>query len=217
VNIEQLTASFHAHRNPEKSLQMENYMKNNFPFLGIQTPIRNTLQKPFLQNLKSEKEIDWDLVHGLWNEKEREFQYVVIDYLIAKKKQLTPTDLNLIKQLISTKSWWDSVDLLASHLVGFIFQHFPEAQEEILQWATSENLWLRRTSIICQLKSKSNTNTAFLTQTITSNLNSNEFFINKAIGWALREYSKSDPKWVSEFIEKHSLHSLSKKEASKHL
>ncbi|MGV7105464.1 DNA alkylation repair protein [Flavobacterium sp. U410] len=217
MNIEQLTASFHAHRNPEKSLQMENYMKNNFPFLGIQTPIRNTLQKPFLQNLKSEKEIDWDLVHGLWNEKEREFQYVVIDYLIAKKKQLTPTDLNLIKQLISTKFWWDSVDLLASHLVGFIFQHFPEAQEEILQWATSENLWLRRTSIICQLKSKSNTNTAFLTQTITSNLNSNEFFINKAIGWALREYSKSDPKWVSEFIEKHSLHSLSKKEASKHL
>ena len=192
-------------------------MKNNFPFLGIQTPIRSALQKPFLQNLKSEKEIDWDLVHRLWNEKEREFQYVAIDYLIAKKKQLTPTDLNLIKQLISTKSWWDSVDLLASHLVGFIFQHFPEAQEEILQWATSENLWLRRTSIICQLKSKSNTNTAFLTQTITSNLNSNEFFINKAIGWALREYSKSDPKWVSEFIEKHSLHSLSKKEASKHL
>lgn len=217
MNIEQLTASFHAHRNPEKSLQMENYVKNNFPFLGIQIPIRSTLQKTFLQNLKSEKKIDWDLVYRLWNEKEREFQYVAIDYLIAKKKQLTPTDLNLIKELISTKSWWDSVDLLASHLVGFIFQHFPETQEEILQWATSENLWLRRTSIICQLKSKSNTNTAFLTQTITSNLNSNEFFINKAIGWALREYSKSDPKWVSEFIEKHSLHSLSKKEASKHL
>ncbi len=217
MNIEQLTASFYAHRNPEKSLQMENYMKNNFPFVGIQTPVRSALQKPFLQNFKGEKKIDWNLVSSLWDLKEREFQYVALDYLITKKKYLTPTDLDLIKPLITSKSWWDSVDLIASHLIGFLFQNYPKIQEEILQWATSENIWLRRTCIICQLKSKSNTNTVFLTQTITQNLNSTEFFINKAIGWALREYSKSDAQWVSEFIEEHPLNSLSKREASKYL
>ncbi|WP_252776387.1 DNA alkylation repair protein [Flavobacterium sp. NRK F10] len=217
MEIEQLTAIFYSHSNPEKRLKMENYMKNNFPFLGIQTPVRSKLQKPFLQRFKSEKKINWDWVQSLWDLKEREFQYSALDYLITKKKHLTPADLNQLKYLIITKSWWDSVDLIASHLIGFIVRNYPEVKQDVLQWSASENIWLKRTGIICQLKFKQETDTLFLSQAITKNLNSNEFFINKAIGWALREYSKCNPQWVSEFIENHPLSSLSKKEAGKYL
>lgn len=217
MNLNQLITTFLASGNAQKKSEMELYLRNQFPFIGIQKPIRSELQKPFIQSLKSEKKIDWDLVSLFWQREEREFQYVALDYLISKKKFLQPEDVSVLKELIITKSWWETVDTITSHLIGFLFLNFPETRNEINSWRTSKNMWLRRTSIIAQLKSKEKTEIEFLEKAILANLGSDEFFINKAIGWALREYSKTNPKWVRHFLTKNKLQPLSVKEASKYL
>lgn len=203
--------------NPEKKVAMEKYMKNNFPFIGVQNPIRTAIQKPYLQALKSEKNIDWKIVFELWNYKEREMHYVAMDYLIAKKKHLTANDFDNILKLLTSHQWWDSIDTITSHIIGYMFYQFPETKAILKKWNATDDMWLKRTTIISQLKGKEKTDTAFLTYAITSNLNSKEFFINKAIGWSLREYAKKNPEWVRQFISNHTLASLSKKEASKYL
>lgn len=217
MNLEQLIATFLVSGNAVKKTEMELYLRNQFAFIGIQKPIRNEIQKPFIQELKNEKFINWEMVFQLWQREEREFQYVALDYLITKKKFLKPEDILHLKELIVTKSWWETVDTITSHLIGYLFVNFPETRNDIGSWSTSKNMWLRRTSIIAQLKSKEKTDVIFLEKVILSNLGSDEFFINKAIGWMLRGYSKTNPAWVKAFLQKHQLQPLSIKEASKYL
>jgi 3-methyladenine DNA glycosylase AlkD len=141
-----------------------------------------------------------------------------MDYLVKVKKQLQKEDITFIEELITTKSWWDSVDLIASHLVGEICKMYPElVYEHILKWSIDENMWLRRTSILYQLKYKENLDTEILEKVIKVNINDENFFIRKAIGWALREYSKTNKEWVGNFLNNNKLSSLSIKEASKYL
>ena len=148
---------------------------------------------------------------------EREFQYVAIDYMITVKDKFTPDDMETIEKLILTKSWWDSVDAI-NIVVGHIAMKYPEVKEGILtKWMKSDNIWLNRVSIIFQLKYKEKTDTEFLSKAILHNSGTDEFFINKAIGWALREYSKTNKEWVKEFIESNDLSALSVREGSKYL
>jgi len=118
--------------------------------------------------------------------------------------------------MICQKSWWDTVDLIATNLVGKLFQKFPELiLYYITKWATSENLWLQRTTLLFQIKYKDKTDAALLFKLIESFAGHPDFFIRKAIGWALREYSRTDPQLVAEFVKNHQLSSLSTKEAVK--
>lgn len=148
---------------------------------------------------------------------EREFQYLAIDYMDKVKKLFTPDDMKKIEKLLITKSWWDSVDAI-NKTVGYIAMKYPEVKEDVLlKWIESENIWLNRVSIIFQLKYKEKTDTEFLSKAILHNSQTEEFFINKAIGWALRQYSKTNREWVKNFIQQNPLQPLSVKEGSKYL
>lgn len=204
--------------NEEDSRYMKAYMKDNFEYLGVKTPLRRTLQKEFLKEKSKESLIDKKLVKMLWDCEYRELQYVAIDYLIKQKKKLQKEDITFIKELIVTKPWWDSVDLIASHLVGELCIKYPElVYEDILSWSKDENLWIRRTAILYQLKYKEATNTNVLEKVIKDNIEDEDFFIRKAIGWVLREYSKTNKEWVRNFVDNNNLSKLSEREASKYL
>lgn len=175
------------------------------------------LQGNCLKKNKSQG-IDWDFVEACWDKPYREFQYVAIDYLVIKKKDLALKDLPRLKKLAQTKSWWDSIDGL-DELVGKIVLNHPEAKTVILDWSVDDDFWLRRLAIDHQLLEKENTDTELLEQILVNNLNQTEFFINKAIGWSLRDYSKTNPDWVRMFINKYrnQMASLSIREASKYI
>ena len=206
------------HKDGPQAAKMSAYMQNLFPFLGIPKPKLKELEKMFLQELKKKDQIDWDFVDACWGKNYREAQYIALDYLKTKAKKLVDDDLPRLKKLITTKSWWETVDTIDEY-VGEIVSRNAELEQEMLAWSTSDNLWVRRTAINFQQKYKDNTNTELLGTIILNNLGSSEFFINKAIGWSLRDYSKVHPAWVKNFIKRHGgkLATLSVKEASKYL
>lgn len=210
--------AFIENRNEDNAKYMKAYMKDNFEYLGIKTPLRKELEKEFLKEKSKEALIDKELVRELWRNEYREFQYVALDYLVKQKKKLQKEDITFIRELIVTKPWWDTIDLIASHLVGEICKKYPELiYEYILNWSTDENMWIRRTAILYQLKYKQDTDRNILEKVIKDNIEDEEFFIRKAIGWVLREYSKTNKDWVSEFVANNRLSKLSEKEASKYL
>ena len=203
--------------NPEDAIHMKAYMKDQFEFLGVKTPVRRQVSKIFFKkNHKST--IDWEFVNQAWENPYREMQYAVLDYLQLKQKALIPSDLPKIKKLAQTKPWWDTIDFLCRS-VGYICLHYPETKKLVLDWSTDEDIWLRRLAIEHQLLQKEQTDVLLLEQILVNNLDQTEFFINKAIGWALRDYSKTNPDWVLEFIEKYKdrLSKFSIKEGSKYL
>ncbi len=209
---------FYQNADANNANAMSKYMRNLFDFLGISKPLRATLQKTLVRELTKEKQPNWEIINLLWNKSEREFQYLAIDILNGGKYTFAESDLRKIRFLITNKSWWDTVDLIAGNCLGKIITQHPKIlQNELKQWITDENLWIRRSSIICQLKFKERTNKEFLTEAILKNADSDEFFINKAIGWALREYSKTNPAWVKDFLSKHKLSPLSVKEGNKYI
>lgn len=139
---------FIENKDPEKGSQMAAYMKNQFPFLGIQKPKRVLLGKEYLKELKKQKAIDWDLVNMLWSLPEREFQYLAADYLLAMVDFLQDKDIESIKDLIIRKSWWDTVDTIATRILGPMCLKYPKLiKSDILKWSNSENIWLIRSAI----------------------------------------------------------------------
>jgi len=217
--IANLTDLFEKNRNDANAEPMKKYMKGHFPFLGIKSPGRKMLEGQFFKENGILKEpLNWEFVFGLWAKEEREYQYTALVYLEKSLKKLQKDDLVFLEKLITTKSWWDTVDALAPKPVGTISLNFPEVIAETIDtWANHENLWLRRAAILFQLKYKQNTNEKILYQYILKNAESKEFFIQKAIGWALREYSKTKPASVKAFIESHILAPLSVREGSKYV
>ena len=158
------------------------------------------------------------ILRDLWALPEREFQYVGLGLLDKLEKKLPAKFIKPIEYLIITKPWWDTVDAIASHTVGTHFRRFPDVREKYLsKWRDSGNIWLRRTTLLFQLNYKKETDFELLCEIINENLDSKEFFINKAIGWSLRQYARVDPKLVSKFVRSTPLHPLSRREAMKHL
>lgn len=201
--------------NPEKAAGMSAYLKDQFAFLGIRKPERAALTKDFLKRKKKES-VDWEFVEACYARPQREFHYLAVDYVLLMKDYLAAEDVARIESLITRRSWWDTVDMFNIPL-GCMFLEYPQTGETMRRWMTSGNLWLRRMSILFQLHLKDKTDTGYLTDAIESNLGSKEFFINKAIGWALREYSKTDPEWVRAFLASHALAPLSVREAGKYI
>ncbi|HOM02965.1 MAG TPA: DNA alkylation repair protein [Acetivibrio sp.] len=209
--------TFYDARDDENAAKMSAYMKNKFPFLGIPKPTRAKLSKDFLKQKKKDKEVDWQFIFQCYDMPEREFHYLALDYLTAVKALLVSNDIDKIEKLIITNSWWDSVDCIDS-IVGHLCLKYPELKDSVIpKWIDSENIWLKRIAINFQLEYKEKTDTDILSRAILKNCDTGEFFINKAIGWALREYSKTDKEWVKQFIAHNKLHSLSVREASKYL
>lgn len=202
----------------EKATQMEKYMKNNFPFLGIQTPLRKEIAKPYFREVKKVGNLDWEFIDTCWKKPYREAQYVAIDYLKMRAKFLEIEDIEDIKFLVVNKSWWDSVDGL-HRIVGDLALKHPTLDELMIEWSLDENIWVRRIAINHQMFRKENMKEDLLEEILMNNFESDEFFINKAIGWTLRDYSKTNATWVTQFIDKHreSLSPLSIREGSKYI
>ena len=208
---------FRANSNAEKAKQMSDYMRGQFCFLGLSSKQRRELSKDFLKGA-SKQSVDWSFVDLCWAQAEREFQYLAIDYLKKVSCLLSPKDLPKLKGLVINKAWWDTIDAL-DVVIGDVVLRYPQAEKIMLDWSIADNFWLRRIAIDHQLLRKDKTNTQLLEQVIVNNFGQKEFFINKAIGWSLRQYSKTNPDWVRNFIKKHkeSLAPLSIREGSKYI
>jgi 3-methyladenine DNA glycosylase AlkD len=207
------------HADPEKAVPMKAYMRNQFDYLGIQSPQLAELNKGFIEKygLPDLPDLE-EILRDLWVLPEREYQYAALGFLHRMEKELPPDFIRVMEFLLVTKSWWDTVDSLAGGTIGFHFKHFPKVKEKyIARWRKSENIWLRRTTLLFQLGYKKDTDFPLLCDLIQENLGSKEFFINKAIGWSLRQYSRIDPDGVRSFVVQTPLHPLSKREALKWL
>ncbi len=217
--LDPMLDSMQAAADPENAPGMAAYLRDQFACLGIKTPVRRALLKQFLAayGLPPLEELP-AVVEELWTLPYREYQYNGIDILRKMQKKLTPEFVPTLEWLILSKSWWDTVDLLASNMVGTIFASYPEVRQTAVQrWRASENIWLRRTTLIFQLKYRDRTDVPLLFSLIDENLTDSEFFIQKAIGWALREYSKTDAAAVRDFVGKRELSPLAHREALKWL
>lgn len=205
-------------RDPKRAARMSAYMKNLFSFFGIPSPLRAELGRSYHKS-QGIKSLDRNLVSGLWAVAEREAQYAAMDHIKKFKKQLTSDDIPWLESLIQQKSWWDTVDFLAVHAAGEILSRYPDLNKSIPdKWISSTNIWLKRTALLYQLKYKKATDFERLRRYILLQLGSKDFFINKASGWALREYAKTNPIAVKQFVEAHpELANLTKREALKHL
>ena len=211
---------FEQNANPSQAVPMKKYMRDQFEYLGIQTPKNVALQKEFYAEHGLPEIADLDpILRDLWALPQREFQYIAVGLLGKLNQQIPAKFIKTIEYLIVTKSWWDTVDSIAGGTVGIHFKRFPDVREKYLtKWRDSDNFWLRRTTILFQLGYKQETDFELLCKIIRENLGSREFFINKAIGWSLRQYARIDPKAVKKFVNAtKELNSLSRREAIKHL
>lgn len=221
ITINHIFSEFEKLKNDKKAKEMSAYMKNKFEFLGIQAKPRKEIQNKIFKSVSlvcGEENIDFKFLDKCYKNKYREFQYAAVGYLDFKKEYLNISHIEILKKYILTKSWWDTIDG-SDRIVGDIALRDKKVNEILLNWSLDENIWLRRIAIDHQLLRKEKTNTKLLEQIIINNLNRQEFFINKAIGWSLRDYSKTNPKWVKEFIKKYkdSMSNLSIREAGKYI
>lgn len=205
-------------KNAERSVPMAAYMRNQFPFLGIAAGPRKLVGKPYFKRAIKEKIIDFDFVKLCFEKQEREYHLTAVDYLLAVQHLLSPKDIPEVEKYILTKSWWDTVDGLDG-VLGTLTLHYPEVKAVMLDWSKADNFWLRRVAIDHQLLFKEKTDKELLRKIIKNNLGEKEFFINKAIGWSLRDYSKTNPEWVSDFISanREQMAPLSIREGSKYI
>ena len=214
-----LIESLASEADPERAASMKAYMRNQFDFFGLPSPIRRALAKVFLQKENRPDIAMLDkVVLELWEQPQRELQFIAMELVDKYKKELEAAHFDLLEKMILQKSWWDTVDFIASNLVGQLVRRYPEeGRERIEKWRYSGNMWLVRTCIIHQLKYKNELDEALLFSLIKENSSDNEFFIRKAIGWALRQYGKYKPERVRYFVENHELSGLSRREALKYM
>lgn len=202
---------------PGNSTPMKRYMKDKFEFFGIKSVERKELTRKFLASHGLPAEEDYvQIIRELWDLPQRELQYAALDILERLLKKRISVEIEFLEYLIVTKSWWDTVDWLATRVVGVRLKQNPELITQTYTcWMESGNIWLQRVCIIFQLKYKRETDVQLLFTTIQALSGSKEFFIRKAIGWALREYSKTDPVAVQKFVDENELAPLSRREALK--
>jgi 3-methyladenine DNA glycosylase AlkD len=209
--------------NPAKAPDMQQYMKSEMPFRGVQKPARTTLgTRLFAEYPLPDRESWLATIRELWHGAiYREERYLALELTGLRRyaEWQTPSVLPLYEELIVTGAWWDFVDEVANRRVGPLLRAYPVQLTPIMHtWSVDPDRWKRRTSIICQLGSKTGTDTELLTATIEANLADPDFFLRKGIGWALREFAKSEPGWVRAFVAAHpALSPLSQREATKHL
>lgn len=223
--IEAVRVALRSEADPVRAVGQQGYMKSTMPFLGLTSPVRRALVRPLLGDpaMRLESREDWEaVVRRLWDEAQfREERYAALDLLRhrAYRAWHDPDVMPLVEHLVVTGAWWDLVDEV-SGVVGDVLLVDPEGEGlRMRAWAESENLWLRRSAILSQLRHEERTDLSLLEDVIEPNLGDHEFFVRKAIGWALRQYARTDPVWVREFVDRHThrISGLSRREALKHL
>lgn len=197
----------------EKAAGMKAYMKGHFDFIGVPKPKRAAIQKQHFGGLRLAGIAPEAMLHHCWQKNEREWQYLGMDYALSQPKKL-PQNMADWEYWITHKSWWDTVDLLATRGVGAVLLEQDGLREKTIDyWRHADNLWLNRSCLLFQLHYKKRTNTDVLADLCRQFAQSKEFFIQKAMGWALRHYSRINANWVASFVEQQPLPALSKREA----
>ena len=213
--IEKLNIRFSNHSDEDRAQKMKAYMRDQYEYFGIMATPRKEITKQVYQELGL-PENPIEVAKKLFSMPQREFHYVGQEMLLKVKRLWTKDIIKDIEWFVTTNSWWDTVDYIASNLAGEYFKKWPEEIEKTTgKWNKSSNMWLVRTSILFQLKYKKNTDKELLAALILPHISQKEFFIKKAIGWALREYLKTNADWVVKFVHTHELQPLSRKEALK--
>jgi 3-methyladenine DNA glycosylase AlkD len=221
---QQVYTALLAGADPSKAAGMKAYMKSSMPYLGVSAVPLRALCKRIFGAHPVEDSATWQRdVLDLWrNASYREERYCALE--LAGDKRAKPFHgmaiLPMVQEMITTGAWWDYVDGLASHRLGTMLEREPKPMKEtMLAWSTSENMWMRRSSILCQLRFGERTDLDLLYACIEPSLASKEFFLRKAIGWALRQYAWTDPKEVKRYVKAHEdeLSGLSKREALKNV
>lgn len=218
-NIE-MAFHFEKYSNSVKAVSSSRYLHYQFLFYGLQTPMRRRLStKYFKENRIGTAAELHKIIKDAYGSSYREMHYFAIELLAFNKSLWTHKTIDLIEWMLITNSWWDSVDSLNSFVLSKYFLQFPELKEMITRkWNRSNNIWLQRSSILFQLLYKEKTDLVLMEEYILKRIHEKEFFIQKAIGWALRQYAYTDRKWVKEFVKKHpEISPLSKREALKHI
>jgi 3-methyladenine DNA glycosylase AlkD len=209
---------------PDRAPAMQAYMKSDMPYYGVRLPDVRRICRPIFaaHPIDSAGAFDATVEQLFVGATHREQRYAAVE--LAKhslyRSYQTPDRISLYRRLIIAGGWWDTVDDIASNLIGPILVAYPtEVQPIVLGWGTDQNPWVRRTAIIAQLGAKQRTDLTLLTAVIDANVGDTDFFIRKAIGWALRQYARTDPAWVQAFVDarEDQLSGLSKREARKHL
>ncbi|MBR7800650.1 DNA alkylation repair protein [Undibacterium fentianense] len=219
--FEQIQTLLHANANPQRAVEMRAYMRNQFEFIGINTPLRRQLVRS-LGSLKWTHDDALQLAQALWTLSSREYQYVAIDLLARHKKGLQLLDIPILLELAQNKAWWDTVDGLAA-IVGDVVRlglgQQVSAQQQMDQALESSSMWVRRIAMLHQLGWRTQTDADRLFSYALRLAPEPDFFIRKAIGWALRDYARWNPATVQKFVHAHSssLSPLSAREALKHL
>jgi 3-methyladenine DNA glycosylase AlkD len=199
--LERLTATYAAAADPERAESMRAYMKDVAPFLGLTTPLRRTLSRTVVAGLPRPGEGDCTAIAPrCWQLPEREYQYFAVDYLRRHVTRLSSGFLPVARQLVSTVPWWDTVDALAAHVVGGLVAADPALAEDMDAWIEDDDLWVARTALLHQLRYKERTDTERLFAYCLRQSGHPDFFVRKAIGWCLREYAKTDPEAVRDFL-----------------
>jgi 3-methyladenine DNA glycosylase AlkD len=215
--VAELRESFTAHADEGIRLDAAAYMRNQFGFLGIKTPLRRELSKTLVSQSRVLSERDLVLLcKELWAQPEREFQYVACDLLAKNASRLSPEYLKReAPWFIKNKSWWDTVDSVRKS-IEIVVSNKPELKSEMEKWVVSKNIWIVRSALIHQLTLGPRTDETLLFKFCQIQATEPEFFIAKAVGWSLRSYSYVDPKAVKKFVKDHpELTPLAKREALK--
>jgi len=209
---------------PEVAAKQQSYMKSEMPYFGLPAPRLTAELRPLLRDWRPASREQWAAtVRALWDGAgHREEWYAAIAVARHRRARdwLDVPSLDLWRHLVGTGAWWDVVDEVASHLVGDVLAaHRAGATPRIRAWATDEDLWLRRTALICQINHKTETDVDLLRHAIEANVDDTSFWLRKAIGWALRQYARTDPQWVRAEVTRlgDRLSGLSRREALRHL
>ncbi|MDP2236071.1 MAG: DNA alkylation repair protein [Bacteroidales bacterium] len=205
--------------NSDIALGAKAYLRNQFEFFGVKAPERRNILAEFIKSYGLPKQTDFvPVMKSAWEHPCREMQYAAMELSFKMKKHFTIDSNDLLEFLICNKSWWDTVDYISPNLVSNYFILFPEKKDETLErWMISGNIWLQRSCLLFQLKAKEKTDVALLYSLIRRLSTHPDFFIRKAIGWALREHAKRNPESVKLFVDSIELSGLSKREALKHI
>ncbi len=211
----QIKALFSAHADPKRAGPMKRYMRDQFEYLGLKGPKMGELLRQHIAEHGLPDLADLDtILRDLWALPQREYQYAATSLLGRCEDRLPAGFIRTLEYLLVTKSWWDTVDTVATGTVAEHFKRYPKVKARYLaKWRKSRNFWLRRACILFQLSYKKDTDFALMQAIIRENLGSKEFFINKAIGWALRQYTRVDPQAVRRFVAETPLNPLSAREA----
>ena len=209
-----------AQADPRKAAAMQAYMKTDQPFFGVMAGPQRDIASAACGDFPDLRREEWEIViRELWNGSHREEMHQALHVAQHYKWYRGPDAWPLIERLVHEATNWDTLDWVAGRFVSELVLEYPRFEHELARWSKSEKFWVRRASLLAHLRHKERTNTKLLAATILRLAHEKEFFIRKAIGWILREYSKTNPEWVRSFVEMHGdrLSGLSRREALKRL